>query len=127
MLLALLMFELWIPVLSTMSTSIPSACTSIPAGSTVLEIPADNRIRRYAWFQTAASYSRRYAFLARLPELPEEDVILQEAGEEGYVLVYHRWLFNEEDRDRYDTLYSELFPEGSTADSVWVQMNGGAL
>lgn len=121
----LLLFELFVPVLDTLSTGIPSACRNIPDDRIVLELPVDNHIRMYAWFQTAASYSRRYAFLARLPELNEEDVLLQEAGEEGDVLVYHRWLYDKEDRNRYDTLYAELFPEGSNTDSVWVLMNGG--
>ncbi|NOQ21846.1 MAG: hypothetical protein GQ565_04235 [Candidatus Aegiribacteria sp.] len=124
--LSLLMFELWIPVFSVLSTRIPSACMSIPAGSTVLEVPVDNNVRRYAWFQTGNSCSRRYAFLARLPETGNEDYLLQESLERGDVVVYHRWLFDEEDRNRYDTLYAELFPEGSNADSVWILMNGGS-
>ncbi len=122
-----LLFELSVPVLHTLSPGIPSACRTIPDDRIVMELPVDNHIRMYAWFQTAASYSRRYAFLARLPEMDEEGILLQEAGEEGYVLVYHRWLYDKEDRNRYDNIYVELFPEGSNEDSVWVLMNGGAL
>ncbi|MCK4806933.1 MAG: hypothetical protein KAT09_04770, partial [Candidatus Aegiribacteria sp.] len=123
----LLLFELSVPAFKTLPTSVPSACRDIPADRIVMELPLDSHIRRYSWFQMEASYSRRYAFLARLIELAEEDVLLQEAIEEGYVLVYHRWLFNEEDRNHYDTVYAELFPEGSTMDSVWVLKNGGVL
>jgi hypothetical protein len=123
----LLLFELPVPVFSTLSTSIPSVCRNIPADRIVMELPVDNIIRRYSWFQTAASYSRRYAFLARLTEYPEEDILLKEAIEKGYILIYQRWLFDEEDRNRYDKVYAELFPESSTADSVWIFDYGGAL
>ncbi len=122
----LLLFELSVPAFNTLPTPVPSACRNIPADRIVMELPVDNHVRMYSWFQTAASYSRRYAFLARLPEMEGEDVLMREAFEEGYVLLYHRWLFNEEDRNRYDTLYAAIFPEGSFEDSVWVNMNGGA-
>lgn len=123
---ALLILELWVPAFSTLPTSIPSACRNIPAGRIVIELPVDNHVRRYSLFQTATSYSRRYAFLARLNEFTEEDAFLQEAIDEGHILIYHRWLFNESDRNRYDTLYAELFPESSASDSVWIFDCGGA-
>ncbi len=123
--LALLMFELWIPVLDTMPTAIPSACTTITAGTTVLEIPVDNNVRRYSWFQTGNSCYRRYAFMARMPDPGSEDDLLEESLERGDLIVYHRWLFNKEDRNRYDADYAELFPDGSSEDSIWVL--GGVL
>lgn len=122
----LLLFELSVPAVKTLSTSVPTACRNISADRIVLELPVDNRVRRYSLFQTKTSYSRRYAFLARLIELSEEDVLLQEASEEGYILVYHRWLFDEGDRNHYDTVYAELFQDGLTTDSVWIFDNGGA-
>jgi hypothetical protein len=122
----LLLFELSVPAVKTLSTSVPTACRNISADRIVLELPVDNHIRRYSLFQTKTSYSRRYSFLARLIELSDEDVLLQEASEEGYILVYHRWLFDEGDRNHYDTVYAELFPDGLTTDSVWIFDYGGA-
>ncbi len=119
-LFALLIFELFVPAFGTLSTVIPSECERIPNHRTVLEIPADNSIRRYSWFQTIGEYTRRYSFLARLPELISEEELLQVSLERGDVIVYHRWLFAEQERNLYDSLYAGLFIEGLSNDSVWI-------
>jgi len=123
-LFAFLIFELWVPVFGKLDTRIPSACATIPSDRTVLELPANSHARRYSWFQTENAYSRRYAFLARLIELPEEVELLREADEYGYVLVYHRWLYNDNERAHYDSVYADLFPGGAFSDSVWISEGG---
>jgi hypothetical protein len=122
-----ILLELSVPYFGTLSISMPSACREIPEEGIVLELPVDNNIRRYSAFQMESDYSRRYAFLARMICLPEEDELLQEAADNGYILVYHRWLFNEDDRDYYDSVYAGLFPGESLSDSVWIFDNGGSL
>lgn len=118
---ALLIVETALPSIPVLSTAVPSACLEVEAGSTVLELPVDSGVRRYSWFQTQSSYSRRYSFLARLPGLPSPEKMISASPAAGQTLIYHRWLYTEEEREVYDAALAPLFPRGSPSDSVWVR------
>ncbi len=117
---ALLLLELALPSLPTLSDRVPGACREVPDGSTVLELPVDRNIRMYSWFQTRGDYSRRYAFMARLPDYEDPGLTPEGADEPGVVLMYHRWLYSPEERRVHDEELTAFFPDGSGSDSVWV-------
>ncbi|MBN2587545.1 MAG: hypothetical protein JXR55_09650, partial [Candidatus Fermentibacteraceae bacterium] len=117
---ALLLMELALPSLPTLRDRIPAECSEVPAGSTVLELPVDRNIRMYSWFQTGGDYSRRYAFMARLPDFEDTGPVPEGAMEPVDVLMYHRWLYSPVQRALHDAELAEFFPEGTGSDSVWV-------
>jgi len=118
----LLLLENALPSLPLLDGSIPGECAGLPEGSVVLEVPVDAGVRRYSWFQTEAGYRRRYAFMARMPDMPCEQELLDRALDEGDVIVYHRWLYEGEERDSLDLELRRLFPSAIDADSVWIGM-----
>lgn len=120
---ALLILETALPSIPVLSTAVPSACLEVSARSTVLELPVDSGVRRYSWFQTQSSYSRRYSFIARLPGLPSPGEMVSASPDSGQTLIYHRWLYTQQEREVHDAELAPLFPHGSRSDSVW--MRGG--
>ncbi|MEN8210012.1 MAG: hypothetical protein ABFR50_12260, partial [Candidatus Fermentibacteria bacterium] len=116
----LLLFEMTVLRLPLLSAEIPEECYDISPESTVLEIPVDRNVRRYALFQTSTGYLRQYAFLARYPDYLEDVPEFPEILEYSDVIVYHRWLFEVAERNYYDSLYDQYFPEFTTDDSIWI-------
>lgn len=117
----LLILETGLPSIPVLPTAVPSSCLEVPAGSTVLELPVDSGVRRYSWFQARSSYSRRYAFMARLPGLPSMEEMVSSSPGSGQTLIYHRWLYTPEERKTHDAELSPLFPHGSPSDPVWMR------
>lgn len=118
---ALLILETALPSIPVLSTAVPSSCQEVSAGSVVLELPVDRGVRRYSWFQTQSSYSRRYSFMARLPALPSPEEMISDPPASGQTLIYHRWLYTPDERAVLDAQLAPLFPHGSLSDSVWVR------
>lgn len=121
---SLLVLETALPSLPVLDTSVPDEVAGLPEGAVVLEVPVDGGVRRYSWFQTESAYRRRYAFLARMPGVPEEDELVGRALEEGDLIIYHRWLFDGEELELLDGRLRWLFPSAHEADSVWMRMEG---
>ena len=116
----LLLFEMTVLTLPLLSAEIPEECCAISPESTVLEIPCDRNVRRYALFQTSSGYVRQYAFLARFPDYLEDMPEFPEMPENIDVVIYHRWLFDATEISYYDSVYSQYFPEFTAGDSIWI-------
>lgn len=116
----LLLFEMTLLTLPDLSATIPEACYDISSERTVLEIPCDRNVRRYALFQTASGYSRQYAQLARYPDFLADIPEFPEMQDNTDVIIYHRWLFEGEKRDFHDSIYTQYFPGFTADDSVWI-------
>lgn len=129
---ALAALELIPPALPSVCGAIPSFYSSREEGSSILEIPASPTVRRYALFMTADSrerpvffHGRRAApidtsfdpFMAgsRLPVTEE-----QAAATGVDLIVYNRWMFGRDERNRLDAEYSIIFEQPQPSDSVWV-------
>lgn len=123
--------ELVPPGLPSVDPAIPSVYSSGLEGS-VLEIPASDAIRRYAYFMTEDGCSRIVFFHARraagLPAAVDPflagsgaRVTEEEALETGAdLIIYNRWLYGPEERADLDMLYSGLFEYAPVSDTVWV-------
>ncbi len=116
----LFLSEMAVQVLPSVPSYIPGICHEITSDRTVLEIPFDDNVRRYAWFQTASTYVRQYAFLARYPETFEEVPVFPEMSSRVDLVLYHRWLFEDDVKAYYDSLYSQYFPGFTSLDSIWI-------
>lgn len=116
----LFLSEMAVQVLPSVTADIPGICYDISSDRTVLEIPIDRNVRRYAWFQTASPYVRQYAFLARYPETLEEVPEFPEMSGNADLVLYHRWLFEDDVKAHYDSLYSQYFPGFTSLDSIWI-------
>ena len=121
----LLLSEMTVLTLPLLSAEIPEECYGISPGSTVLEIPCDRNVRRYALFQTSTGYVRQYSCLARFPDFLEDLPEFPDIQEYGDVIIYHRWLFEGVDRAYYDSIYTQYFPGSTADDSVWMFQQGG--
>jgi hypothetical protein len=131
---ALVLFELYVPRIPSLSGRIPSFYRqpgSIDA--TVLEIPASPMILRYSLFQTADHRPRPVYFVPReVPGLPpaltpfsigsDQPVDSVDAVSSGVdLIVYNRWLLDDVQRDHFDGLYSGLFGyEMSDSVEIWI-------
>ena len=122
---ALVILELFVPVLPLLPTDVPEELIGLPEGSRVAEIPVEYGARRYSLFQTAGNYLRMYSFLARPPESLEErgpEYTLDQAD----FVVYHRWLMNPEDLRFTDSIAGEFFPNRDLAlEPVWITGRDG--
>jgi len=131
-LLALIVFELTIPRLPTVSASFPGGI--LHARGPVLDIPAGSMTRITAFYQTHHRHPRLTAFLARGGEealssaglsnllMGDSSMVtdgtLRETAAE--TVLYHRMLLSRRERLFYDSLYAPAFPEASPEESVWV-------
>ena len=120
LLMFLLLFELTVLTLPCLLPEIPEVCYDISCESTILEVPCDRNVRRYALFQTASGYSRQYTHLSRLPDFLADIPEFPEIPDNTDVIIYHRWLFEGTDRDFYDSIYTQYFPGFTEDDSVWI-------
>ncbi len=116
----LFLSEMAVMVLSSVSAEIPGICYDISPDRTVLEVPCDDNVRRYALFQTASAYVRQYAFLARIPETLEKVPEFPEMTGSVDMVLYHRWLFEDDVKAHYDSLYTQYFPGFTSEDSIWI-------
>ncbi len=114
-----LLFEMAVMTLPLLSAEIPEECYDISPESTVLEVPCDRNVRRYAQFQTASGYMRQYAFLVRYPDFLEDVQEFPDVPEYSDVIIYHRWLFEETERSYYDSVYAQYFPGFTTDDWIF--------
>ena len=120
----LLLFEMTVITLPLLSAEIPDECYDISPESTVLEIPCDRNVRRYALFQTSTGYVRQYAQLARFPDFLDDIPEFPELRENIDVIMYHRWLYEGAERAFYDSVYAQYFPGFTENDSIWIFYNG---
>ncbi|MCK4505129.1 MAG: hypothetical protein KAW14_05895 [Candidatus Aegiribacteria sp.] len=116
----LFLSEMTVMALPSVSADIPGICYDIPSDRTVLEVPCDDNVRRYALFQTASAYVRQYAFLVRYPEKLERVPEFPEMSAGVDMVLYHRWLFEDDVKAHYDSLYSQYFPGFTSEDSIWI-------
>jgi len=121
MLFAFLVLESAPLSLPALGTFVPGACSELSEDDVVLEVPPDPGVRIYSWFQTAGGYARLYAFMARPPEEIDPEKLLETALENGYVIIYHRWLFPDSTRRRLDGELAPLFPEHPSGDGIWMR------
>lgn len=131
--IALLMAaEILPPSVPVLPATVPAFYRTVPDGATVLEIPADPMARRYCFFMTVDGAARPVFWSPRHVYRTEERLAPFMSGAstapgpaeaEGAgvdYLVYNRWLFTGEERDRLDSLYSGIFPSAGGEDSVLV-------
>ena len=116
----LFLSEMTVLMLPSVSADIPGICYDISPDRTVLEIPCDENVRRYSLFQTASPYVRQYAFLVRYPETLERVPDFPEMSDGVDIVLYHRWLFEDDVKAHYDSLYSQYFPGFTSLDSIWI-------
>ena len=114
------LFEMAVQALPSVPADIPAICYEIPPDRTVLEIPCDDNVRRYAYFQTASPYVRQYAFLIRFPKTLERVPEFPEMSASVDLVLYHRWLFEDDVKAHYDSLYTQYFPGFTSEDSIWI-------
>lgn len=131
-LLALMLFELFIPRFPVVSVTVPSACSGVRGP--VLDLPAESMVRITSFYQTRHAQPRLTSFLARGGSNAMElaglkglmmgdstiasDSLLRSTAAE--TALYHRMLLPPEQRRYYDSLYAPVFTGASRADSVWV-------
>jgi len=115
-----LLFEMTVMTLPLLSAEIPEECYGISPENTVLEIPCDRNVRRYALFQTSAGYLRQYAQLARFPSFLDDIPKFPEIQDNIDVIIYHRWLYEGEERAFYDSVYTQYFPGFTEDDPIWI-------
>lgn len=131
-LLALIVFELAVTELPTVSARVPESC--LQARGPVLDLPGGTMMRVTSFYQTLHGSPRLTSFLAR-----GGSASLEEAGLSGLLMTdsvpvteemllatpagtvfYHRMLLPGPERHFRDSLYRAVFPGGSPEDSVWV-------
>ena len=129
----LVLVELTPLTLRKIDTSVPSFYTGTTNSDLRLEIPASEAIRKSSLFEASDGIPRRVKFFARggddmLQGIPEglrwnpselprrEDFFATGATE----VIYNRWMFPEEDRALYDSVYACIFDEDEKGDSIWV-------
>ncbi len=129
----LVLLELTPLTLQKIHSGVPSFYTERTTSSLRLEIPSSEAIRRYSLFEAADGVPRRVKFFARGGEdmmegIPEglrwnpsemprrEDLSSTGAGE----VIYNRWMFPEEERALYDSLYAPIFTRSEKGDSLWI-------
>ena len=123
----LFLSEMTVMALPSVSADIPGVCYEISPDRTVLEIPCDDNVRRYALFQTASPYVRQYAFLVRYPETLERVPEFPEMSGSVDMVLYHRWLFEDDVKAHYDSIYSQYFPGYTSEDSIWILDRRGEI
>lgn len=119
--------------LETIRDNVPSFYLEETADTLRLEIPASEDIRLYSLLEAADGVPRRVKFFARGGEqmmegIPEglrwepaeaparEDLSLTGAQ----TVIYNRWMFPADVRERYDSIYSGIFLPCEKNDSLWV-------
>lgn len=129
---ALAALELIPPALPSVSGAVPSFYSTREEGSSILEIPASPIARRYALFMTADSRERPVFFHGRRaapldtsfdPFMTDSRQLVTEeqAAATGVdLIVYNRWMFGRDERNRLDAEYSGIFEQPQPSDSVWV-------
>ena len=115
--LGMLAFEMAVLELHTLPEAVPQELQRVEAGAAVTELPVDPTVRRYSYFQAKCGYTRSYSFQARIPEINEEELLEEDSGR----MVYHRWLFDAEEREALDRMLKDLFLESAFEDSVWTE------
>lgn len=128
----LAVLELVPPGLPTISSTIPSVYRSGQPGGTALEIPATEMARRHGYFMTADGRERPVFFQTRRSTAVSDafdpfridspdTVSAGDAMSTGVdIILYNRWMYDSTLRGEMDARFAALFPDASTADSVWI-------
>ncbi|MBD3369888.1 hypothetical protein GF402_05940 [Candidatus Fermentibacteria bacterium] len=133
--LAAIVVELSVFSLPSLSARVPSVYEELePSIGPVLEIPCSPSIRRYAYFQTVDGNPRYISYMARpvrqnVPEVLRPFALgcdsvpdvsdLRRTG--ASVVIYNRWLFEPNRREKLDARFASIFDSAPPGDSVWIE------
>lgn len=129
----LVLIELTPLKLQKIDTGMPSFYTETTASNLRLEIPASAAVRRYSLLEAADGVARRVKFFARggedmmegIPEgfrwnpceIPLREDFTKTGADD---VIYNRWMFPEEERALYDSIYAGIYTEIEKGDSIWI-------